>query len=641
MSTLTSLIGGGGSGGAGVASQDFTASGSIAANVPVVVGSDGIAKEVQGSAQAEAGFQQGSFWTISYTDLPNDFVMNDANTIGITISDNINISRTMITSWFHDTSTGVWTPKSYLQLDTSSYMSSGQGALQYDATNDCFVALWVNKSDYDPRIAKLTVNPSTGAITNTGTVQIEANTGYARISLTKDDSGNIVAFVVTSNVSNTLKSWAVDASGSSVAVSDVKSLNVFTYINSVTRPFSIQYDSVTGKYFVAYKYGYDLYFYTYDRTANTAVASNQTGIYSGATTNALRPMRVGTKIVVYPSWGLAYTFEPIVADYDNATGLLSNATAGDGLSNYTSVLDHFVDSNGILHVTGQVLGGAARANPSFATVAVNSDNTLETISTYTAVSDGTNNNLFGAHTDGSKFYVVYAIGSNPYYQKAFSFTPEKSSLFGKSFVGISQGAVSDGQTVTVTTKGNIETTAATLSSFVEYYVTPTGSFTTESGGSNVYVGQAIGSNSLYVLSNLTSTSSSYKGVFVPTAGVDGYASGVSSGQTLVSIICPAGSVIKVTAVIPSTTANVRYANAYVNGLRILGDGSSSTYLMYQAVSLGSNRQWCISESMSRNNANETGHLSCIWLNEGDTFEVKAEGGTSGNIYYQYLIGEIF
>ena len=110
----------------------------------------------------------------------------------------------------------------------------------------------------------------------------------------------------------------------------------------------------------------------------------------------------------------------------------------------------------------------------------------------TAVYDSTN----------QKVVIAYADGGNSNYGTAFVFSPVTmgTNLTTENYIGISDGAFTNGQTATIQLIGSVDDAQSGLTAGQKYYIQNDGTLSETADDPSVFAGTAVSSTSLVVKS---------------------------------------------------------------------------------------------------------------------------------------------
>lgn len=112
----------------------------------------------------------------------------------------------------------------------------------------------------------------------------------------------------------------------------------------------------------------------------------------------------------------------------------------------------------------------------------------------------TNQNYMSvSNINGNSFYVSATSNMNDAFQGVVvTQVASSTNLTATNYVGLSTGAFSNGQTVTITVLGGVNTSVSGLTAATQYYVLPTGTLATAAGSPSVYAGLSLSATRLLV-----------------------------------------------------------------------------------------------------------------------------------------------
>ena len=314
----------------------------------------------------------------------------------------------------------------------------------FDSTNNKVVITWVDTSSSND-YGKAVVATVSGTSISFGSTNTFHSTYTSWISPTFDSTnGKVVVSYQDSANSNRGTAIVGTVSGTSISFGPEA-----VFETGITARISSVYDSANGKVVISY----------YDQS-NSYYGTAVVGTVSGTS------ISFGTPVV----FNSASTSHNSIA-YDSTNQKVVIAYHDDGNSSYGTA------------VVGTVSGTS---------ISFGSPTIFESASTnfISAAFDSTNN----------KVVIAYMDSGNSSYGTAVTFSPRTISqnLTAENFIGISDGAYSNGQTATIQIMGAVDDAQSSLTPGQSYYVQNDGTLSTSADTPSVFAGTAIAATKLIV-----------------------------------------------------------------------------------------------------------------------------------------------
>ena len=481
MSNLTDLL----PAGAGGKQVDFVASGTIGNGATVVLNSNGtvsVTSAIEGiTVGTPAVFESATSNYISAT-----FDTN-SNKVVVSYQDNGNSSYgTAVVGTVSGTSINFGTPvvfnAGYTQFTAVTFdSSSGKVVIAYQDNGN---------SDYGTAI----VGTVSGTSITFGTEVVFDSSSSSAISVTFDSTNNKAVIVYSDGNNGTYGTAIVGTvSGTAISFGTSAVFNQNTDITAVTFDSNsgkvvIAFRDVTGSYYLAaivgtvsgtsISFGSKVVFSTsvfseflstvFDSTNNKIVIA-----YSDAGNSYYGTAIVGTVSGTSISFGT-----PVVFGGGGATAF--TAVTHDTYSGKTVVFYRDGGNSGY----GTAIVGTVSGTGATGTISFTSPTVFESANTnYVAATFDTANNTTA---------IAYKDIGNSSYGTAVTFATKSSN--NTSFIGITDAAISDTATGSVTIKGGISTNVTGLTPNTDYYVQADGTLSTTT--SSVLAGKALSATSI-------------------------------------------------------------------------------------------------------------------------------------------------
>ena len=481
MSNLTDLL----PAGAGGKQVDFVASGTIGNGATVVLNSNGtvsVISAIEGiTVGTPAVFESATSNYISAT-----FDTN-SNKVVVSYQDNGNSSYgTAVVGTVSGTSINFGTPvvfnAGYTQFTAVTFdSSSGKVVIAYQDNGN---------SNYGTAV----VGTVSGTSITFGTEVVFDSSSSSAISVTFDSTNNKAVIVYSDGNNGTYGTAIVGTvSGTAISFGTSAVFNQNTDITAVTFDSNsskvvIAFRDVIGSYYLAaivgtvsgtsISFGSKVVFETsqFSESLSTVFDSTNNKIviaYSDAGNSNYGTAIVGTVSGTSISFGT-----PVVFDNSGATSY--TAVTHDTYSGKTVVFYRDGGNSGY----GTAIVGTVSGTGATGTISFTSPTVFESASTnYIAATFDTANNTTA---------IAYQDFGNSSYGTAITFATKSSNF--SSFIGISDAAISDTATGSVTIKGGISTNVTGLTPNTDYYVQPDGSLSTTT--SSVLAGKALSATSI-------------------------------------------------------------------------------------------------------------------------------------------------
>ena len=334
-----------------------------------------------------------------------------------------------------------------ISFGSSNIFESGSAVTigsTFDSTNNKVVITWVDTSSSND-YGKAVVGTVSGTSISFGSTNTFHSTYTSWTSPTFDSTnGKVVVAYQDSANSNRGTAIVGTVSGTSISFGPEA-----VFETGITARISSVYDSANGKVVIAY----------YDQS-NSYYGTAVVGTVSGTS------ISFGTPVV----FNSASTSHNSIA-YDSTNQKVVIAYRDQGNSNYGTA------------VVGTVSGTS---------ISFGSPTIFESASTnfISAAFDSTNN----------KVVIAYMDSGNSSYGTAVTFSPRtiSSNLTSENYIGISDGAYTNGQTATIQIMGAVDDAQSSLTPGQAYYVQNDGTLSTSADSPSVFAGTAIAATKLIV-----------------------------------------------------------------------------------------------------------------------------------------------
>jgi uncharacterized delta-60 repeat protein len=351
------------------------------------------------------------------------------------------------------------------------------------------------------------------------------------------DSGNDAAFLAKYNTSGTLqwqrllgsssqdhaKGIAVDSSGNVYVVGDTVSSNYDIFIAKYNTSGSIQWQRTLGGTGIEYGYGIAVdssgNAYAVGQTNSSGAGGSDFLIAKYNTSGAIQWQRilggsgdeVARSIAVDNSGNVYVTGDTSAGGYDfliakyNSSGTIQwQRTLGGTGGDYPDSIQ--VDSSGNIYIAGYTNSSGAGSNDILIAKLPDDGSLTGTYGSFTYSSSSltaasiTLTSSTSSLTDSA---LSFTSSTSSLTESASSFTSSTTSmastnLTAENFIGISDGAYSNGQTATVQLIGSVDDAQSSLTPGQKYYVQSDGTLSETADSPSVLAGTAIASTKLLI-----------------------------------------------------------------------------------------------------------------------------------------------
>jgi hypothetical protein len=471
MSNLTDLL----PAGAGGKQVDFVASGTIGNGVTVGLNSDGTVTIVGISSQ-ELGSSQ-VFESATVQNVRSTFDSN-SNKIVVAYKDDGNSSYgTAVVGTVSGTSISFGTPVVFENAQAEVW------SVQFESSSNKIVIVYADagNSYYGTAI----VGTVSGTSISFGSPVVYESVQNYYGSATIDSTNNKVVIVYSNNSNSDGTAIIGTVSGTSISFG-----TPVDFLNSSITDSSVTFDSVTNQVVIAYiasnlgysvvgavsgtsiSFGSAVLFNSSNQTNQPSIvfddASNKIIISFRNVSNGYGTATVGTVSGTSISFGTPVVFES--ANIQRVSSVFD--------TNSNQVITAYVDGGNTDKGT-LVVGAVSGTSISFGTPVIFANSITDHVF---ATFDSTSNQIV----------LSYKNTSNSGYGTSVIFKPEASNF--SNFIGISDAAISDTASGSVTIKGGISTKVTGLTPNSTYYVQEDGSLSTTV--SSVLAGKALSSTSI-------------------------------------------------------------------------------------------------------------------------------------------------
>ena len=365
----------------------------------------------------------------------------------------------------------------------------------YDSTNQKVVIAYADIGNSDSGTA--VVGTVSGTSISFGSPALFQSGGIARPSVAFDSTNGKVVVAYRSQVNSDIGKAAVGTvSGDSISFG-----SSVTFETGMTNFISTAYDSTNQKVVIAYQdegnnnYGTAIV----GTVSGTSISFGSPVTFESATTNRTSIAYDSTNqkvVIAYVDQGSSYYGTAIVGTVSGTSISFGSPVVFEAASTdfpsiaYDStnqkVVIAYRDSGNSQYGTA-IVGTVSGTSISFGSPVV-----FESASTafISAAFDSTNNKVVFAYMDSG----------NSSYGTAVTFSPRtiSSNLTSENYIGISDGAYTNGQTATIQLIGSVDDAQSSLTPGQKYYVQNDGSLSTTADTPSVLAGTAIASTKLLI-----------------------------------------------------------------------------------------------------------------------------------------------
>jgi len=471
MSNLTDLL----PAGAGGKQVSFVASGTIGNGVTVGLNSDGTVSVVEETAQSV-----GTPVVFENADSTNTSTVFDSNTNKVLIAyrDNGNsFYGTAVVGTVSGTSISFGTPKVFSSTNTSSVTAT------FDSTNNKVVVAYRDVTNFGYGTAKVFTISGTTYSFGAAAIYEAASVTYNAITF---DPINGKVVIVYRDVGNADAGTAIVGTVSGTSIS-FGSPSTFTTDASDT---AVAFDSNAGKVVIIFR-----------NNANSNYGTGVVGTVSGTSISFGALTVFNSADSAYNSATFDSNANKIVAAYKDVgnsgygtavVGTVSGTSISFGtpvvfesvLINYTALTFDSANNKVVIAWNSNIPGGeVSTATVSGTSISFDSPVNFNTRSYWLSCAFDSNSNVT---------VIAYEDDENLDYGEAVVF--KSASTNNTDFIGVSDAAISDTASGSVTIKGGISTNVTGLTPNSTYYVQADGSLSTTS--SDVLAGKALSSTSI-------------------------------------------------------------------------------------------------------------------------------------------------
>ena len=434
MSNLTDLL----PAGAGGKQVSFVASGTIGNGVTVGLNSDGTVTAIASDAIPQDFGSQVVYWS-NFTGYNNSVYDPVNNKVIITYRGNAPYA---VVGTVSGTSISFGTP--VLMESVDSYNVT----VAYDSVNEKIVSCWYDGTN---DLGKAIVGTVSGTSISFGSPVTFPSLGglpTASNATVFDAASGKIVVLINDNSTNVAKAQVLTVSGTSISFGTPVAFDTSTQSNA-----SLVYDSINNKTIIAYAAAANSNYGTaiVATVSGTSISFGSKVVYQSSTTlrsSAAFDSSAGKIVIAYRDSAVAYGKAVVGTVSGTSISFGSSTTFNTADLNYSMGVAYDANADKIVISYG--------AYPQLRVVVGTVSGTSITFDSPVVIfsgNDGASDN-FAVYDAGSKKVVLsYANRNNSYYGTATVFQNESSNS--ADFIGISDAAISDTASGSVTIKGGI------------------------------------------------------------------------------------------------------------------------------------------------------------------------------------------
>ena len=434
MSNLTDLL----PAGAGGKQVSFVASGTIGNGVTVGLNSDGTVTAIASDATPQDFGSQVVYWS-NFTGYNNSVYDPVNNKVIITYRGNAPYA---VVGTVSGTSISFGTP--VLMESVDSYNVT----VAYDSVNEKIVSCWYDGTN---DLGKAIVGTVSGTSISFGSPVTFPSLGglpTASNATVFDAASGKIVVLINDNSTNVAKAQVLTVSGTSISFGTPVAFDTSTQSNA-----SLVYDSINNKTIIAYAAAANSNYGTaiVATVSGTSISFGSKVVYQSSTTlrsSAAFDSSAGKIVIAYRDSAVAYGKAVVGTVSGTSISFGSSTTFNTADLNYSMGVAYDANADKIVISYG--------AYPQLRVVVGTVSGTSITFDSPVVIfsgNDGASDN-FAVYDAGSKKVVLsYANRNNSYYGTATVFQNESSNS--ADFIGISDAAISDTASGSVTIKGGI------------------------------------------------------------------------------------------------------------------------------------------------------------------------------------------
>ena len=365
----------------------------------------------------------------------------------------------------------------------------------YDSTNNKVVIAY--HDDGNSSYGTAVVGTVSGTSISFGSPVVFESSNVARTSVAFDSTNNKVV-IAYRNDGNSSYGRAVVGTVSGTSISFGSPV---VFESGITNFPSIAFDSTNNKVVIAYiddgnnSYGKAVV----GTVSGTSISFGSPVTFASATTNgpSIAYDTANQKVVIaYANQANSYRGTAIVGTVSGTSISYGSPTLFEGGS--TAYISTVYDStNNKIIIAYQDTG-----NSSYGTAVVGTVSGTSVSFGSPTIFESASTAFISAEFDSSnqKVVIAYMDSGNSSYGTAVTFSPRTISqnLTAENFIGISDGAYSDGQTATIQLTGAVDDAQSSLTPGQAYYVQNDGTLSTSADSPSVFAGTALSSTKLIV-----------------------------------------------------------------------------------------------------------------------------------------------